>query len=453
MPAIAFQHRRVLAATVLSYVVVILDASIVNVALGRIGAAFGTGVTGLEWVVNAYTLSFASPLLSGGGLGDRLGARRIYFAGLGLFTVASALCGIAPTLPALVTFRILQGAGAALLVPCSLSLINHAFPDPARRAGAIGLWAGLGGIAMAAGPLVGGVLTGLFGWRGIFLVNVPVELIGLGLTARIEGDTTTVPGRHFDLAGQASAIAALGLSVAALIEGPALGWDSAFVRAACLGAGAVWAIFLGLEARRTEPMLPLAFFKGRVFSAAAVVSMVSALTFYGLVFVLSLYLQRVRGLSPLWTGIAFLPLTALVAVGSLLSGFAVRKQAARRTVTAAFVVYVAGFVGLIAAMRGGADGLAALSMPLIGLAAGCITPAATGAMMQTVEKDRAGIAAGVLNAARQSGAALGVAIFGALIAAPGSGCGSRRRRPWVPRRPQWRTNSAPPNRSGQTSIR
>ena len=167
-------------------------------------------------------------------------------------------------------------------------------------------------------------------------------------------------------------------------------------------------------------MLPLALFKGRVFSGAALVSMVSALTFYGLVFVLSLYLQQTRGFSPLWTGVAFLPLTALVAAGSLLSGRLVRAQGEHRTVSAAFVVYAAGFLGLIGAIRNNAEWLAVGFMPLIGFAAGSITPAATSAMMQTVDKDRAGTAAGVLSAARQSGAAVGVAMFGAFMAVQGA---------------------------------
>jgi len=296
-------QRRVLAATALSYVVVILDTSIVNVALERIAEAFTTGVAGLQWVVNAYILSFASLLLTGGALGDRLGARNVYLAGLVVFTLASALCGAASGLPMLTAARVLQGIGAAMLVPCSLSLINNAYPDPGQRAAAIGLWAGFGGVALAAGPLVGGVLIHLLGWRGIFLINVPVGAVGVWLTTRIERDAGVTLGRHLDLAGQAAAIVALGLLIAPLIEGPVLGWRSPLVLGGFAGSLLAWAAFLRLETSRAQPILPLTFFKDRVFSASALVSAVAALTFYGLIFVLSLYLQRIRGLSPLQTGL------------------------------------------------------------------------------------------------------------------------------------------------------
>ncbi len=311
-------QRRMLAATAISYVVVILDTSIVNVALERIADAFTAGIVGLQWVVNAYMLAFVSLLLTGGALGDRLGARRIHAADLAVFTLASTLCGAATSLPVLTAARILQGAGAAMLVPCSLNLINDAYPDPKQRAGVIGLWASFGVAAMAAGPLAGGVLIHLLGWRSIFLVNLPIGLVGLWLTARIGTEAPTTPGRHLDLAGQAAVIIALGLSVAALIQGPALGWGSPIVLMGLVGGGIAWVIFLWLEARHAQPMLPLTFFRGRVFSGSTLVSMVSAFTFYGLVFVLSLYLQRIRGFSPLQAGLAFLPLTAAGMVGSLI---------------------------------------------------------------------------------------------------------------------------------------
>lgn len=415
MPNTTLRQRRVLAATALSYVVVILDTSIVNVALERIADEFGTGITGLQWVVNAYVLSFASLLLTGGALGDRLGARDVYLAGLAIFAVASALCGAAIDLPMLTAARILQGIGAAMLVPCSLSLINQAFPDPIRRAAAIGLWAGFGGVAMAAGPVVGGVLIHLLGWRAIFLVNVPIGVFGLLLTVRVRREAGSTPGRHLDLVGQGAAIVALGLLVAVLIEGPVLGWGSPIIVFGAAADLAVWGVFLMLETRQAQPMLPLVFFKDRVFSSSALASMVSASTFYGLIFVMSLYLQHIRGFSPLQTGLAFLPLTGLVTAGSFLSGLLVRAYGPRRSLCIAFGIYATGFLGLIAAITNHATWLSAPAMMLIGFAAGFITPAVTAAMMGTVDKGRAGIAAGVLNAARQTGAALGVAIFGAVV--------------------------------------
>jgi MFS transporter, DHA2 family, methylenomycin A resistance protein len=411
------RQRRVLAATSISYVIVILDTSIVNVALKPIATSLGIEIAGLQWMVNAYTLTFASLLLTGGMLGDRLGARTVYGAGLAAFTLASALCGLAPTLASLIAARMLQGLGAALLVPCSLTLINNAYEDPQQRSGAFGVWAGLGGIAMAAGPLIGGVLIHLFGWRSIFLVNVPIGIAGLLLLVHVEADRPTAGSRHLDLAGQVSAVLALGLFTAFLIGGPGLGWRSPpalSMLAASLAAGAV---FLTIESRRSQPMLPLAFFRNRVFSSSVAVSMISAFTFYGLIFVLSLDLQEQRGFPPLAAGLAFLPLTALISVGSMLSRRAGSLSGPRRLVSGAFLMAACGFLGMLAAGPASPLWRLLLPMPLIGLAASLITPAATTALMATVEGQRAGIAAGVLNAARQTGAALGVAGFGALAVA------------------------------------
>ncbi|MBP1038411.1 MFS transporter [Serratia fonticola] len=327
------QQARVLLATSLSYVIVILDTSIVNVALEPISASFQTGVSGLQWVVNAYTLTFACLLLTGGTLGDRMGAKRIYLAGLLVFSAASALCGLAPTLMVLVIARVLQGIGAAMLVPCSLTLINGAYTNTDERASAIGKWAGFGGIAMAAGPLVGGVLIHLLGWRSIFLVNVPLALLGAWLTTRIRSEEVAIHStRHLDGAGQMLAIVALASSVAVLIESAELGWSSRWIAAGVLGSTVAWALFVVTEAKSREPMLPLRFFKSAVFSTAALVSMISALVFYGLFFLLSLYFQTIRGWGALQTGLAFLPLTVFVTIGSFLSGALGKRYGSLRLV-------------------------------------------------------------------------------------------------------------------------
>jgi len=414
-------QRAVLAATSLSYVIVILDTSIVNVALARIALALHTQVAGLQWVTNAYTLSFACLLLTGGMLGDRCGARRVYLAGLLVFTLASALCGMAPTLSCLILARILQGIGSAMLVPCSLTLIKHAFAAPAERAGAIGVWAGCGGAAMAAGPLLGGVLVQLFGWRSIFLANLPLGLIAAWLTWRIrhvEFDLPSAPRQRLDLAGQSSLAVALGSLIGSLVEAPALGWTAPPILAGLAVSLLGVTLFLRLESQRPHAMVPLWLFNSGPFNGSAIVSMASALTFYGLVFVLSLDYQQVRDFSSLDTGLAFLPLTATVAAGSMLSNRLVKACGTRRLVTAALAGYGVGFLGLLGSLRFAPTApywLTALPMLAIGLSAGLITPAATATMMAAIGKDRAGVAAGVLNAARQTGAALGVAVFGALL--------------------------------------
>ncbi|MBK3820991.1 MFS transporter [Paraburkholderia aspalathi] len=410
-------QKRVLIATSLSYVIVILDTSIVNVALEPVAASLGSDIAGLQWVVNAYTLTFASLLLSGGALGDRIGAKTVYLAGLLVFACASALCGLAPDLQILVVARVLQGVGAALLVPCSLTLINHAFPVARQRASAIGVLAGCGGIAMAAGPLAGGLLTHLLGWRSIFLVNVPIALIGAWLTTRIGAVRPASSDRSMDVAGQLLAVVALGASVAVLIEGAKLGWQAAATRVGAAIALAAWVAFVLVEGRRKQPMLPLGFFRSPVFSASAFVSLISGLIFYGLFFLLSLYFQSARGWSPLQTGLAFLPLTVMVAIGSFASGALNRTYGAHRLVCAGFLLYAVGFVGLVALADDAPYWRIALCFPAVGFAAGAISPAATAALMTAVDKARAGVGAGVLNASRQTGAAFGVAIFGALMSA------------------------------------
>lgn len=410
----ATTRRRVLLATSISYTIVLLDASIVNVALEQIGATLHSNVTGLQWVVNAYTLSFASLLLTGGTLGDRLGPKNVYLAGLALFALASALCGFAPNLLTLTLARALQGVGSAMLVPCSLALINRAFPDPADKASAVGVWMGCGGIAMASGPLLGGVLIHGFGWRSIFVVNVPIALIGVWLTRSVKHEAHA-QNRHFDVAGQIAAIVALGSLIAVLIEGASIGWRSPSIVLAAALSGAAWMSFLVIEKRRAQPMLPLSFFASPLFAASTVASMASAFVFYGLLFLFSIGYQTMRGYSPLETGLAFLPMTAMVATGGLTSNRIARLCGPRVSMCAAFALYAAGSVTMLAATPVAPYWVAVAPMLAIGLAAGFISPAATSPAMGTVDTHRAGIAAAVLNSARQSGAALGVAIFGGFV--------------------------------------
>jgi MFS transporter, DHA2 family, methylenomycin A resistance protein len=404
--------NRILAATSLSYVIVILDTSIVNVGLEPIAHALGSDITGLQWIVTAYALTFAALLLSGGSLGDRMGAREIYLAGLLIFALASALCGIAPNLTVLVVARMLQGVGAALIVPCSLSLINAGYSDPTERARAMGIWAGFGGASVAAGPLVGGMLIHLFGWRSIFMVNVPIALLGAWLTTRVPRECQTLRRHRIDIVGQITAIVAIGTSAVALLEGARLGFW-----ACILASASAWIVFVIAEARSAEPMMPLGFFRDRVFSATVLISLASAVVFYGLFFLLSLYFQTTRGLGPLLTGLSFLPLTAMATLGSFTSAALGKRFGARLLICGSFLLYGAGLVGLMALADTPPYWRIALCFPMIGLAAGIITPAANAALMEVVEKSRAGVAAGVLNVSRQIGSAAGVAIFGVLISA------------------------------------
>jgi DHA2 family methylenomycin A resistance protein-like MFS transporter len=413
-------NHRILVATSISYFIVILDTSIVNVALARMSTALAIPIAGLQWVTNAYTLVFAALLLTGGTLGDRLGARNTYLAGLTLFTLASMACALSTNLPILVAARAVQGVGAALLVPCSLKLIGVACPTPDARARAIGLWVGCGGVAMAAGPIVGGMLIHLFDWRSIFFVNVPIGLCGMAMTCRIGHDIRDVraqPGRRFDPAGQVAAIVALSSLIGVLIEGGPLGWRSPIVLVGMVLALSAGTAFVLVEARNAAPMLPLSLFRNGVFAGSTIVSMASAFVFYGLLFVASLYYQRVRAYSPLATGAALLPMTTMVAFGGFLSNRLAIVGGARAAMCIAFGLYAAGALALIALVSGAPNGVAIAPLLAIGLAAGYITPAATAPALAVVEQGHAGVAAGVLNSARQSGSALGVAVFGSVIGA------------------------------------
>ncbi|CFB61889.1 MFS transporter [Pandoraea apista] len=408
--------KRILNATCISYVVVLLDTSIVNVALEPLALAFDVQLTGLQWVVSAYTLMFASLLLTGGTLGDRWGAKRGYLAGLMIFMMASLGCALALSPSMLVAARALQGIGAALLVPCSLKLIHQATPDPAERARAIGRWVGLGGVALAAGPLVGGALIHWLGWRSIFFVNVPVCLVGMTMAWRIAAARRTPSSAHrVDLAGLLAGMVALATLIGVLIEGRILGWTSAWIVGGTVVSVLAWFALVHIEARHPCPMLPLPMFRSGVFTGSTAASMASAFVFYGLLFVVSLHFQQMRGYRPLETGMALLPMTAMVAVGSLLAGRLLDRFGPLWPMLWAFAAYAAGALGLAFVTANVPYAFAVLPMLAIGAASGIVSPIATAPALQTVAPSRAGVAAAVLNTARQAGAALGVAIFGSLV--------------------------------------
>jgi MFS transporter, DHA2 family, methylenomycin A resistance protein len=310
----------VIAATSLGFVLVQLDVSILNVALAQIGENLGIGVTGLQWIVDAYAIAFASLLLGAGALGDHIGARRTYIAGFTLFVIASLGCGLAPGAGVLIAARAIQGTGAAFLVPCSLALLTHACgDDTAARERAISLWTAAASVALSTGPILGGVLVDRFGWRSIFLINLPVGATGIWLTRRALAETPTGAG-SFDPAGQVFALLALLSLTAAVIEGGRLGFASPLVLAG-LGVGVLCSVgFIAVEARAAEPMLPLAFFGNRCFSAATIIGLFINFSLYGAIFVLGLYLQQLRGYSPALAGLAFLPFAIALGLANLAAG-------------------------------------------------------------------------------------------------------------------------------------
>ncbi|HEY3891380.1 MAG TPA: MFS transporter, partial [Bradyrhizobium sp.] len=301
-----------LAAMSLGYGVVQLDVTIVNTALNSIGGSLGGGVSQLQWVVSAYTIAFAAFILTAGALGDRLGAKRIFIAGFAIFTAASVGCALAPSAGILIAARAFQGLGAAILVPNSLALLSHAYPDERQRGRAVGIWAAGASLALIAGPLAGGGLIALVGWRSIFLVNLPIGLAGLWLSARYARETTRSPQREIDLPGQIAAIAALGCLAGAIIEGGSLGWSHVLVIAGLVASAVLSMLFIVLERRASQPMLPLSLFAHHMFALTSLVGLLVNVAFYGLIFVFSLYFQRVNAMSAFATGLAFLPMMGAV---------------------------------------------------------------------------------------------------------------------------------------------
>jgi MFS transporter, DHA2 family, methylenomycin A resistance protein len=410
-------HQRVtLLATSMSYVLVILDTSIVNVALKDIASDLGTGVSGLQWIVTAYVIVFASLVLSGGALGDIFGARKIYMIGLVLFTLASLVSGCAPSLSVLIGGRILQGVGASLLVPSALSLLAHAYPDYIARAKAIASWASWGGVAQVLGPLVGGLLLAVFDWRSIFLVNVPICVAGLWLTLRIDAHASGSGSRRLDLPGQLCAASAMILLIAALIEGREVGWSNGWVRTAIALSVLAALAFVIIERKSKSPMLPLVVFANPVFSSVVLAVLLGSVVFFGMLFVLNLYFLQGAGYTPLQTGLAMMPLALFATTGNLASARLAHTISPIGLMLAGAALRLIGIAGIAAASTGLSYPLIALPLLLTGFGAGLSNPMAISVLLATVDKTYSGITSGVATATGQLGASIGVAIFGAFLA-------------------------------------
>jgi DHA2 family methylenomycin A resistance protein-like MFS transporter len=402
-----------LAAAVLGFFVITFDAVVVNIALPSVRHDLGGGITGLQWIVDGYTLMFAALLLSAGALSDRIGARRAFAAGLFVFVAASAACGLAPTLGVLVAARFAQGAAAAMMMPSSMALIRQAYPDPGRRARAIALWAMGGAAASSSAPVLGGLLS-LASWRLIFFVNLPVGAVALVLLTR----TSRSPHHQvpFDWAGQVTAVLAIGGLAYGAIEAGVAGFTAPRVVAALAVAVTALAAFVAIQARGAHPMVPPALFRHRTVPVAVAIGFAFVVGYYGLPFVMSLYLQEVRGLSPLAAGAAFLP---MMLTGAGLTPFSARlteRVGARPLVTAGLILMTAGLV-ILALLPASAPVLALSGiMVLTGLGGPLVMPPVTAVLLTSVPPAQAGTASGVFNASRQVGGALAVAVFGALLA-------------------------------------
>ena len=404
------------AATSLAFLLVQLDVTIVNVALATMGEALHAPLSGLQWVVDAYAIAFASLLLSAGALGDRMGPRRILTLGFAVFIAASAGCGLAPSGAILIAARVAQGVGAALMVPASLALLNHASGGDARLRGhAVAWWTAAGSVGLAAGPLAGGLLIAAFGWRSIFFVNAPLGLLSIWLTLTFVEEAT--PGgerRSFDIKGQSFAIIGLPALTAGVIEAGAHGVGEPLALLLFALAVAAGAAFLFVEARSADPMLPLGLFRSLKVSAMMGVGLVVNFALYGFLFVLGLYFQRAHGLSAQETGFAFLPLSVVVGLANVAAGWLMAKIGARTLMIAGLGVGAVGFA-LIVGIEAQTSYLAlAPGFLLISGGVGAAVPAMTTTLLAAVDKSQAGVASGALNMIRQAAGAVGVALFGAI---------------------------------------
>jgi EmrB/QacA subfamily drug resistance transporter len=414
---LASENRKwwTLGAVAFALFMVMLDNTVVNVALPSIQRGLGANVSELEWVVNAYALTFAVLMLTGGKLADLLGRRRVFLTGLALFTLSSLLCGLAGSTGELIGWRALQGAGAAVMMPATLAIITHAFP-PRQRGLAIGVWAGVSALALAIGPIVGGLLSEHVSWSWIFFVNVPVGVLGFAVGRLVIGesrDTSRV--QSLDLPGLLVSAGALFALTFGLIEASSYGWTSPLILGLFAAAAVGLSAFVWIERHRRAPMLDLSLFRNTTFAGANIVALLITLAMFGVFFFMSLYVQQILGYSPVQAGAIFLPMTLLIILiappaGKLSDRLGSRwLMAGGLTLVGSSLLLFAqlgtssGFWDLLPGLVIGGAGMALVMTPM------------SAAAMGSVPVAKAGVASGVLNTFRQIGGALGIAVLGAIL--------------------------------------
>jgi EmrB/QacA subfamily drug resistance transporter len=406
-----------LAAVVFAVFVTTLDNTVVNVALPSIQHDLHLGLSGLTWIVNGYVLAFAVLLLTGGRIADTWGRRRGFLTGLAIFTATSALAGLAPSAGVLIAARVLQGVGAALMTPPTLAIISDVFPDERERATAIGIWAAVGALAFALGPLVGGLITEAVAWNWIFIVNVPIGIIGLVLGARLipeskdpDADST------LDVAGLSVISGALFSLTYALIKANAYGWGSPVILSLLVAAAVGMVAFVLIEQRVASPMVDLSLFRIGAFTSANVVIMVVNLATFGVLLYLSLYLQNVLHYSPVRAGATLLPWIAMVIVFAPIMAKVSVRVPVRWLVSAGLALMGVAML-LFAGLGENASFVSTLPALVLGGIGGALTTPLSNVVIGTVPTAKAGVASGIHNTFRETGGSFGVAIIGAVFAA------------------------------------
>jgi EmrB/QacA subfamily drug resistance transporter len=392
-----------------------LDNTVVNVALPNISEKLGAGVSGLQWIVDGYVLAFASLLLTGGILGDRYGRKRMFLAGLAVFTLASLSCGISQSTGQLIAFRALQGIGAALLMPGTLSIITVTFP-PHERAKAIGLWAGVSGIALALGPTLGGWMVEHIGWQSIFFLNVPIGVAAFLVGARTITESVSEEERQLDIPGLFLGTSALFSATYGLIEANQKGWGDPLIVSSLVAAGILLVAFLSWELRSPHAMMPLRFFRIPAFSAGNTVAFAVSLGMFASFFFLSLYMQIIHGYSPFQAGVRFLPMTLAIVVTAPNAGKYASKHGSRGPMTYGLVLAGAGLLFLGTQLQVDTSFWVLLPVyTIMGHGMASVMAPMTAAVMNAVGPQRAGLGSAMTNTSRETGGVFGIALLGTIL--------------------------------------
>ncbi|MCC5951694.1 MAG: MFS transporter [Acidimicrobiia bacterium] len=411
-------HRRqvmTLVATGLGLFMIFLDATIVNVALPDIQSHFDVGEAGVQWVVAAYSLTMGMFIMTSASIADARGRRRVYLGGIGLFCVASVLCGLAWDITVLNVARGLQGVGAATVNVASLSLVSAAYPEPAAKQRAIGLWTGIAAVGLAVGPTLGGVLTESLGWRSIFLVNVLLGVVVVLLTLAFVAESRDPVARRFDLPGQLLFIVGVGALTYGLIQGSQFGWSSPLTLGLLGGAVAVLAVFVRTELRSRSPMMDVRVFGDPVYTTAIVTIFATLFGVYGMFLVITQYFQNVQGYSPERAGVLMLAYTVPTVICAPLAGQLAARVGGRRPTLVGLAALALGF-SVLAAAIGGPLPFVLVGLALAGAAAGFAVSPATGIAMSSIPPERSGMASGIMSAQRALGSTAGFAIMGTILA-------------------------------------
>lgn len=412
----SFRRNLILIICCVSVFLVGVDTSILNVALPSIQHDFHASIAEAQWTLDAYTLVIASLLVLSSSTADRVGRRRIFQLGVSLFTLGSLLCSLAPSITWLIVFRMMQAVGGSMLNPVAMSIIGNTFIKPAERARAVGVWGGVAGISLAAGPILGGLLVDSIGWRSIFWINVPFGIAVILLTAKFVPESKAPHPRRFDPIGQILVIALLGLLIYGIIEVPAYGWTSFEILACLIGAAACFVGFIAYERVRKEPLIDIRFFRSVPFSGASIIALCTFTALGGFSILNTLYLQDILHFSPLQAGTAFLPMAVALAISSPISGRIIGRYGTRISLLiGGAAIAIAGLLAAIEYNNLPFIGLL-VCYALVGSGVGWINAAISNTALSGMPRSQAGAAAGIASTMRQLGQALGVAVIGSVIA-------------------------------------